>query len=402
MLYILYVRQLKSNNFKNTIETNIEEEKEYLISVNYPKTDINKLDREIEDFVLSQVNQFKSKAKDSKYLIDRDELNIDYDYFTVNNRYINVTIKLSIYHNLDKKEEYYVQVYLFDKVKDEFYDILDILVNKNSLLDIINKNLIANNLSMIHNLGEANYSFNRNDLIIYLIDNKIITKKIPLKELELNIMIENDTETKLISDVIKDNEKVIDPNLPVVALTFDDGPGKYTKNIIDILKNNNVNATFFVLGNKVENYKELISENIKNGNEIGNHSYNHKWLNRLSTDELLEQINMTQNILKETVNYTPTHFRPTYGSINNHIRKNTTLEITLWTVDTKDWKIKNVDRIVERAIKNIKDGDIILMHDIYKRSGEALKKIIPKLKEQGYQFVTISELEEIKLIRSSY
>ena len=195
---------------------------------------------------------------------------------------------------------------------------------------------------------------------------------------------------------------MIDPKLPVVALTFDDGPSRYTKDIIDTLKSNNVNATFFVLGNKIEIYKDIISESIKNGNEIGNHSYNHKWLSKLSTNELLDQINKTQDILKETVNYTPTCFRPTYGSVNNRIRKSINLSITLWTIDTKDWKINSVDRIVERAIKDIEDGDIILMHDIFQRSSEALKKIIPRLKEQGYQFVTISELEEVKLLRTKY
>lgn len=84
------------------------------------------------------------------------------------------------------------------------------------------------------------------------------------------------------------------------------------------------------------------------------------------------------------------------------LERNTDLEITLWTIDTKDWRIKNVDRIVERALNNVSDGDIILMHDIFERSSNALKIMIPKLKEAGYQLVTISELEEVKLLRNKY
>lgn len=393
--------KFKENKQDNNIETNIEESRQYVISATYPKTNIKKLDNEVENFVLSQIKLFKNKSKGIKYLIDRDELNIDYDYYTVNNRYINITIKLYIYHSLESIEEYYVQTYYFDKISNRFYNVLDIFSNENDLLVKVNNMLISNNKSMINNLGELTYSFDNDYLIIYLIENNITTYKIPLNSIKLNIEIINNDKEKDIEPVIK-NDKIIDPKLPVVALTFDDGPSRYTKDIIDTLKSNNVNATFFVLGNKIEIYKDIISESIKNGNEIGNHSYNHKWLSKLSTNELLDQINKTQDILKETVNYTPTCFRPTYGSVNNKIRKSINLSITLWTIDTKDWKINSVDRIVERAIKDIEDGDIILMHDIFQRSSEALKKIIPKLKEQGYQFVTISELEEVKLLRTKY
>lgn len=391
----------KENKQDNNIETNIEESRQYVISATYPKTNIKKLDNEVENFVLSQIKLFKNKSKEIKYLIDRDELNIDYDYYTVNDRYINITIKLYIYHSLESIEEYYIQTYYFDKISNRFYNVLDIFSNENDLLSKVNNMLISNNKSMINNLGELTYSFDNDYLIIYLIENNITTYKIPLSSIKLNIEIINNDKEKDIEPVIK-NDKIIDPKLPVVALTFDDGPSRYTKDIIDTLKSNNVNATFFVLGNKIEIYKDIISESIKNGNEIGNHSYNHKWLSKLSTNELLDQINKTQDILKETVNYTPTCFRPTYGSVNNRIRKSINLSITLWTIDTKDWKINSVDRIVERAIKDIEDGDIILMHDIFQRSSEALKKIIPKLKEQGYQFVTISELEEVKLLRTKY
>lgn len=397
----IFSLKLKKADKDNNIETNIEESKQYVISVNYPKTNIKKLDNEVENFVLSQISMFKDKAKDIKYLIDRDELNIDYDYYVVNNRYINISLKLYIYHSLENTEEYYVQIYSFDKESNNFYDILDIFKNTDELLEKINSFLVSNDKSRIHDLGELSYSFSKDYLVIYLIQDKLNIYEIPLNSFKLNIKIINYIEEVKTSEVSKTN-KVIDPKLPVVALTFDDGPSKYTKDIINTLKANNVNATFFVLGNKVEIYKDIISESIKNGNEIGNHSYNHKWLSKLSTNELLDQINKTQDILKSTVNYTPTCFRPTYGSVNNRIRKNIDLSITLWTVDTKDWKIKNADRIVEKALKNIEDGDIILMHDIFERSSEALKKLIPKLKEQGYQFVTISELEEVKLLRTKY
>lgn len=203
------------------------------------------------------------------------------------------------------------------------------------------------------------------------------------------------------SIVLTTNEvtKIIDPYSPVVALTFDDGPSKYTIEILEFLKENNAYATFFVVGNKVEPYSNTINIMFGNGNEIGNHSYSHKWLSRLSTNHIKEEIELTQSVIKSAINYTPSLLRPTYGSINNKLRKSTNLKIILWDVDTKDWKLKSSNLIAERALNSINDGDIVLMHDVYERTVEALKIIIPELKEKGYQFVTVSELELINSIR---
>ena len=118
-------------------------------------------------------------------------------------------------------------------------------------------------------------------------------------------------------------------------------------------------------------------------------------------ENIKEQINKTQEIIKNTTGYEPTIMRPTYGSINNKLRNSVDLDIILWTVDTMDWKYKSVEKIVSRGTKNVKDLDIILMHDTHKRTVEAVKKMIPILKNQGFQFVTISELNEVKLLRSN-
>lgn len=187
----------------------------------------------------------------------------------------------------------------------------------------------------------------------------------------------------------------------MVALTFDDGPSIYTEEILNTLKKYNSNATFFVLGNKIDNYNNIIIKMYENGNEIGNHSYNHRWLTKLSTEEQKEQINKTQEIIKKYTGYEPIYMRPTYGSINKKLRKNINLEVVLWNVDTKDWKYKNVNTIVNNALTNVKDGSIILMHDTHERTSEAVKILVPKLIEKGYQLVTISELKEVKKIRNN-
>ncbi len=402
MLLILTIfLLLKKDTITYQIETMIEEEKNYVISITYPKTNIKKLNQRIKNDILKEIKKIKEKERETPYLINRDELNIDFEYFLFDNRYINIILKSDLYHGNTNQNSYELYSYLYDSKKRKIIDIKSLFQNQESVYGLINdeiKNKYQLTITSTHNLPMI---IMNNELKVYFITNKIYSVTIPLTELDLTIKwnLSNEKEkeenTKIVSNII-------DPSKKIVAITFDDGPSQYTKDIIKTLKEYDCNATFFVLGNKVEAYQDIIKESIKNGNEIGNHSYNHKWLSRLSKEEIINQIEKTQNILKKTVNYTPTHLRPTYGSVNNKIRKNTDLEITLWTIDTKDWRIKNVDRIVERALNNVSDGDIILMHDIFERSSNALKIMIPKLKEAGYQLVTISELEEVKLLRNKY
>lgn len=187
-----------------------------------------------------------------------------------------------------------------------------------------------------------------------------------------------------------------------VALTFDDGPSNYTKDIAEYLYQNDSYATFFVLGSKVSIYQETLINLIDKGNEIANHTYNHPWLTHLTDKEILKEINDTQESINKVTGYTPTLFRPSYGDINKKLKTMIKLNIIMWTNNSSDWKYKSSKTIASNVIRHIKDNDIILMHDTYKRSYEALKIIVPKLKELDYEIVTVSELMEIKKLRELY
>ena len=361
---------------------------------------------------------FSKEYGNSDYLMDRDELNIDYQYDKSNNNYISIT--LTIYINSYKLQypSWSVITYNFDGNKKEKLQLSDFFSEKeliklkqkikSMMLEKYQDCIIVENLEQLLAQDFSNYpyfSFDQDNFYFYFPEEKlasdyheIITISIPQSELSSTIsLVSSKQQEETIS--IGKQQSIIDPTKPVVALTFDDGPSRYTEEILETLRRNEVCATFFVLGNKVEDYQEVLKKSVSYHNELGNHSYNHKWLSRLPINSLKEQIEKTQQVLQETLSYQPKYLRPTYGSVNDRIRKNTELKIVLWTVDTKDWKITNVDRIIEKATTNIKDGDIILMHDIFERSSQALEKIIPILKEQGFQFVTISELEEVKKIR---
>lgn len=194
--------------------------------------------------------------------------------------------------------------------------------------------------------------------------------------------------------IIHQNKRGIDPYKPMIALTYDDGPSKYTQELLDILEENNSAATFFVLGSQASKYEEAIKKMIENGNQIGNHTYDHKRLTLLNDEELYDQINKTDNLIYEIALYKPFVVRPPYGSTNETLKEKLQKPIINWSIDTRDWESRNAEAITEIIFKNVKDGDIILMHDLYESSLEASKIVIPELINRGYQLVTISELSE--------
>ena len=188
----------------------------------------------------------------------------------------------------------------------------------------------------------------------------------------------------------------------VIALTFDDGPHpRYTNEILDLLKEYDVKATFFVLGKLAEAYPDIIKRQSEEGHEIGNHTYSHINTEKVTKEELIWEYEKTQNIIAKLTNNRPKLFRPPYGSFNNNtidiIESNDSV-IVLWSAqqDSKDWSNPEIDKIVSTTLSNIKNGDIILFHDYvyFNKSNtvEALKKILPELKNRGYRFVTVSEL----------
>lgn len=194
----------------------------------------------------------------------------------------------------------------------------------------------------------------------------------------------------------KAKQRVIDPNKAMVAITYDDGPSQYTSRILDILKENNSVATFFILGQRVYNNEGILSRTIDEGSQIGNHSYNHKNLTTISDEELYRQVQGTDDLVRIATGYTPTVMRPPYGSTTEVLNKKIQRPVIKWSIDTRDWENRNVEMIKNSILDNVKDGDIILMHDLYDSTAEASKIVIPELLNRGYQLVTIDELFEYR------
>ena len=198
---------------------------------------------------------------------------------------------------------------------------------------------------------------------------------------------------------LKSEKFYVDPEKPMLALTFDDGPGADTDRLLSVLEENNARATFFMVGTRVPQHPETIKRMKEIGCELGNHTAEHKNLKKLSDAEIKEAIQSVSDQVAEATGGSPTTVtRPPYGAFDDHVKAAASSPLIMWSVDTLDWKTKNVESTI-KSVNSATDGDIILMHDIHKTSVEAAIKVIPQLVEKGYQLVTVSEMAEARGVK---
>ena len=181
----------------------------------------------------------------------------------------------------------------------------------------------------------------------------------------------------------------------VIALTFDDGPGPYTAQLLDMLDQHGAKATFFLIGSKVSAQADVLRRMHARGHQLGNHSWSHPELPKLPIDQIASEIDRTNDAIKQATGVKPTVMRPPYGAVNGVVLEQLRLRgmsSILWSVDTRDWADRNSDIVCSRAVAGAHPGAIILMHDIHQTSVNAVPCILSALKQQGYSFVTVQGL----------
>ena len=188
----------------------------------------------------------------------------------------------------------------------------------------------------------------------------------------------------------------IDKKKKMVALTYDDGPSANTPKILDTLEKYDAVATFFVVGNRVSTYANTVKRAYGMGCEIGNHTYEHKILTRTDAAGIREQVSKTNAAVKNITGTDPIVMRPPGGCVNDTVKSQTGMPMILWSIDTLDWRTRNAASTKTAVLDHVKDGDIVLMHDLYEATANASTTIIPTLVERGYQLVTVSELAECR------
>ena len=195
-----------------------------------------------------------------------------------------------------------------------------------------------------------------------------------------------------------ETEQSIDPDRPMVALTFDDGPGQGTTAILNLLEQYNARATFFVVGLCLEQPRQVekMQRAYEMGNVIGSHTYDHKSFRKLDESEIREQMERTDKAILAALGVSASLVRPPYGHVTDDARNAASTPFIHWSLDTEDWLSRDASSVIEAVQENVQDGDIILMHDTYSSTAEACETLIPWLLEQGYQLVTVPELMEAK------
>lgn len=211
---------------------------------------------------------------------------------------------------------------------------------------------------------------------------------------------ENKTEekkTETTTEEEKENRELPKSTDKLVCFTFDDGPyAPVTNKILDVLEKYNGRATFFVVGDRAETYSDEIERASKMGCEIGTHTYSHVNLNTLSVPEMQKEIRKSCDAISKYSGKKVKVLRPPEGAANETVKANVNMPMVLWSVDSRDWDYRNADRDYQTVMDNVFDGSIVLMHDLYPATADAVARIIPELAKQGYKFVTFSELMKIR------
>lgn len=221
------------------------------------------------------------------------------------------------------------------------------------------------------------------------------------------------TRERVLSEILKDpafDEKMaeygidsyVEPVIPekIIALTFDDGPyTPVTMRILDVLEEYGAHATFFVVGNRVKNYQDCVIRATNLNCEIADHTWSHQTLTKLSGDAVSAQINDCADTVYNLTGIRPVVMRPVGGSYNSTVSQNVGMPMIIWSVDTNDWKYRDSNHVINEILNNAKDGDIVLMHDLYETTASAVEYVVPELVDRGYTLVTVSELAEYKKVK---
>lgn len=206
------------------------------------------------------------------------------------------------------------------------------------------------------------------------------------------IIVATSKPEKESGNTIEHIRKDLDQDRPMVALTFDDGPyDKVTDRLVKIFAKNDSRATFFVVANRLTKYAESMRKAYEHGNQIATHTFDHGNLSKMSKKGILSEMNRANETMKKVTGEDVSMLRPPYGSVSQNMRKYVKMPMICWNVDSEDWKSRNKKSILKRC-SVLHDGDIVLCHDLYPATADAMAVLLPKMRKKGIQFVTVEEL----------
>ncbi len=386
ILIILNIFLLTHGN-RETEKYIIQDDYKFILS--YPLIKNKKIDLKINNFVEENKKIYNQNSDNIKSMIVNYEIQ-EYKNITF------VELNSFIYYEDDYVENN--EIISFKTDTKEILKLKDIF-NTPYYISKLTTKTINQDKQQINE--ENNFILSKSGLVIkYNYLNKIKEYKINYDKIETYLKEEYKMDD-IVIPVLTPTKRNLNKykNKKLIALTFDDGPSNNTKYFIKELQKRDALVTFFVVGNRVKKYEDVLKEAYLMGNQIGSHTYSHKNLLYLNEEEITKEIEKTNEAIYNVIGTKPTIIRVPYGNINKKIRSISNMNHILWNVDTLDWKYKNSNRVYKEIIKHAEDGNIILLHDIFKTSVNGVLKAIDELKKQGYEFVTIDEMVYLKNIK---
>ncbi len=393
----------------------IQMEKDLVVRILYPESKIPALDEAINTWVTETVSEYQSECLDCHRNGDCGELTAEYESHIVNNQWVSIKIsgifdKPYLAHPIDIIATFHADlstgqlITIDDLLVTQGYSTLETMVASATGVEpeFIDEHFLDHWVLTSEGLE---ITLARGDYLPMSDGTKVLFY--PYEDLEgiLSFSKESLPEQTPPTEPIgtpptdsishKPQTQPLDPNKPMVALTFDDGPGKHTSRLLDAFAAHGGKGTFFVIGNILEKRADVLNRMIAEGHEIGGHSWDHRQLTKLNTTDLSNQLAGTRAKIHELTGIDAPLLRPPYGSYNSQVKnmcKDMGIVMVNWSLDTLDWKYKDADRLYHTILDEVQDGDIILCHDLHGSTVDAMERVIPELISRGYQLVTVSEL----------
>jgi len=381
-------------------------------------------------FYNERVIEFQSVLEDEPGALG--EINVHFDSYLVDNKYAGIYESGEYTYSFNLPTNYILKTFNIDLTTNRFLENTEIL-NFSHTSEVIAP-LLFNRLLAEHPRTEGSLAFidetwlsnlviGSDGIIVIIEKNTLIPNydtiavTLPYNDLGPTLLIR--TEFPLASTPLPDRTPepdrlpgglglpddepvppqsgtiVIRPTDTVIALSFDDGPGIYTNDFLDLLEEYNVRATFCVIGNLVNTQKEALKRAVDIGCEVVGHSWDHKNLAKLPPDAVRKQLTDTRDIIQSVTGKSTPLFRPPYGESNETMKEIAAelgLSLINWNVDPEDWNTKDSEEVYNAVMMQVKDGAIILSHEIYKSTLDAYRRLIPDLLHMGYKIVTVTEL----------
>lgn len=393
------------------LETRTKVTNTYRFSISTLLTENEQMNQSVQTWVRREEEQFLAYVERNKRIFHEDrraQLHIYVNMNKVTNDLYGIILDLNESFDEVKKRKV-IKTFNLDLVENKILLLTDVLnldgSNLNDIILIIKKQLEMEANSR-KDLGEwLEKTLKSPDQLNWLIEQNVLTfyfndfpepVKVDIPVEHLTSFLKENIIQRLNIKIVQKEEVVLDPNGKYIAITFDDGPSpSVTPRILDILKEHHVKATFFMVGSQVEYHPLLARQVADEGHEIGNHTRSHTDLTKLSEEQMRQEIEGASQTIEVVIGQLPTCFRPPYGAYNEMVEKiafENDSPIILWSVDSLDWKTRNAETINNLVLEKIFPGSIVLFHDIHPTTADALPTLMTALKNEGYRFITVSEL----------